>query len=64
MDLNQNTLEVVALLIHDTKKVVRYNKNTDKWSWANKDEQDNVDAYHGAFPTFWEAACDAVDPYI
>jgi len=51
-------------IAQDIKKEFVYNRATGAWAWVDRDEKDNLDAYHFGFPTFLAALEDAVEPYL
>ena len=57
-------LERYMQIAQDTKKSFSYDKSDGTWAWYDRDEEDNIDAYHVGFSTFWEALLDAIEPYI
>ena len=58
--MNENTLEAKMLIAKDTKKEFDYNKSSGEWFWSNRGEGNYPT---GPFPTFYQALCDAVEPY-
>ncbi len=60
----QSEVEDMMRVAEDTKKHFAYHKDQGAWHWVCRDEQDNLDAYHGPFATFIAALEDAVEPYL
>jgi len=57
-------LERVFQVFEDLKKRLIFNKHVGTWTWVDRDEHDNPEAYHNGFPTAWAAMLDAVEPYM
>lgn len=53
-------LERKMRIAKDTKKAFALDKVTGDWRWHDRDA---VEDLSGLFPTFFEALCDAVEPY-
>jgi len=64
MELSYEMLERLEQIAADTKKHFAYNKHTGMWSWVDRDERNNLEAYQDGFPTRFDALLDAVAPYI
>lgn len=64
MQINSNQLERIFNVFYDIRKILSYNKSTGQWAWVDRDEQDNLEAYHNGFKTAFEAMQDAVEPYL
>lgn len=60
-ELTKNNLEAYMAIAHDLKKCFTYDKYMGEWGWHDWDDEGNV---HSGFPEFWDALCDAVDPYL
>lgn len=55
-------LERYMQLAQDTKKHFLFNKDDGKWYWMSG--KDNInDPLNGPHPTFFDALCDALEPY-
>lgn len=65
-DTDATTLlvERMELIAQDTKKVFSYARHSGTWSWANKDEADDLESWHDGFGTRYDALVDAVEPYM
>jgi len=61
MKLTPKTLERFMQMSEDMKKDISFNKHTGKWGWRDRGDGKEV---CGGFPTFWEALCDIVEPYM
>jgi hypothetical protein len=54
-------IEAWELIAQDTKKEFLYFKETGKWAWCNRGEEESD--YYDDFPTRLDALFDAVEPY-
>jgi hypothetical protein len=52
-------LERKMQIFEDIKKQAHYRKDTGKWFWSDRDD-DNL---YGPFDTFFDAVNDAIEPY-
>jgi hypothetical protein len=57
-------LEYVGRVCEDVRKEFAYDKSAGTWSWFDRDEAENVAAWHTGFETRWDAMLDAAEPYL
>jgi hypothetical protein len=57
----QDRMEQIAC---DTRKAFYYDKSAGTWSWFDKSESNNMDAWHNGFESRFDALWDAVEPYM
>lgn len=62
--LARGHVEHVHRVFEDIKKRLAYDKSHGTWSWVDRDEYDNLDAYHTGFATALAAMEDAVEVYL
>jgi hypothetical protein len=62
--INLGYMEQAMRLFQDIKKELHYNKCEGSWYWSDRDESDNLDAWHGPYQTATAAVHDAVEPYV
>lgn len=62
--ISAERLEYVSRICEDARKEFAYDKHTGSWAWFDRDEAENVSAWHTGFETRWAAMLEAADPYI
>jgi hypothetical protein len=64
MKITPENLDYVTRILADTKKHIGYDKGAGLWHWVDRDCIENQADYHCGFKTWWDAATDAVEPYL
>lgn len=62
--ISKTKLEHYEQIAHDTRKIFYYDHHSGEWGWADKDDEDDAEAFTYGFATRLDALVDAIDPYI